>query len=148
MLFVTYSTWNIGLLMHMSDAQHHCARFIYHSHLLDVQVPLAALPSRGSGKHPWFQIQLQRRWFSFWKITMAFHGMKTATNHTLTLIHPPISTSTGWIFRCFSHVLPPALPMLRPAGASKASTHNVDKGFSRTTAASPACNSGGRMTKI
>lgn len=61
---------------------------------------------------------------------------------------PTISTSTGWIFRCFSHVLPPALPMLRPAGASKASTHNVDKGFSRTTAASPACNSGGRMTKI
>jgi len=97
-LFVTYSTWNIGLLMHMSDAQHHCARFIYHSHLLDVQVPLAALPSRGSEKHPWFQIQLQRRWFSFWKITMAFHGMKTATNHTLTLIHPPFLQVQGGFF--------------------------------------------------
>ena len=139
----------MGLLMHMSDAQHHCARFIYHSHLLDVRVPLAALPSRGSEKHPWFQIQLQRRWFSFWKITMAFHGMKTAKNHTL-ISNPPFLQVQGGFFVA-SPMFSPQLyqcSALRPAGASKASTHSVDKGFSRTTAASPACNSGGRMTKI
>ncbi len=45
-IFIT--TWNISLLMHMSDAQHQCARFVYHSHLHDVQVPLSKDHS-GSG---------------------------------------------------------------------------------------------------